>query len=106
MLKFYKNLFLDKIQCPTDSAALFDFIFDNGVTKYLWRWNDKKRNLQCFSFLLLNHHLIKNHQLHDAEKRNAKELYPFSIFFKNTKPTSSKYVQDYLSGVQLVWRDN
>ena len=55
--------------------------------------------------LLLNHHLIKNNQLHDAEKCNTKQLYSFSIFFKNIKPTLQKYFQNYLIGVQLVWSD-
>ena len=40
------------------------------------------------SSLLLNHHLIKNNQLHDVKKLNAKELYSFSVFFKKTTPTS------------------
>ena len=62
-------------------------------------------NGNCKNLLLLNNHLIKNNQLHHVEKLNAKELYSFSIFFKNTKPTSQKYFQDYFSGVQLVWSD-
>ena len=62
-------------------------------------------NGNCKNLLRLNHHLIKNNQLHDVEKRHAKVLYCFPIFFKNTKPTSQKYFQNYFSGMQLVWRD-
>ena len=62
-------------------------------------------NGNCRNLFLLNHHCIKNNKLHDVEKRNAKELYSFSIFFKNTKTTSQKYFQYYFSGVQLVWND-
>ena len=62
-------------------------------------------NGNCKNALLLNHHLFKNNQLHDVEKFNAKELYSFSIFFINTKPTFKKYFQNQVSGVQLVWSD-
>lgn len=31
----------------------------------------------CKNLLLLNHHIIKNNQLHDIEKLKAKELYSF-----------------------------
>ena len=43
--------------------------------------------------------------LHDVGKLNVEELYSFSIFFKNTKPITQKYFQDYFSCVQLVWSD-
>ena len=54
---------------------------------------------------LPKHHLIKNNQLRDVDKLNTKELYSFSIFFKNNKPTSQKYFQNYFTSVQLVWSD-
>ena len=62
-------------------------------------------NGNCKNALLLNHLLFKNNQLHDVEKFNSKELYSFSIFFKNTKPNSQKYFQNQFSGVQLVQSD-
>ena len=50
----------------------------------LWKNEMVHDNGNCKKLLLINHHLIKNNQLHDVEKRNAKELYSFSTFFKNT----------------------
>ena len=35
----------------------------------------------CRNLLFLNHHLLKNNQLHAVEKLTSKELYSFSIFF-------------------------
>ena len=69
----------------------------------LWKKEMVHDNENCKNLLFLNHHLIKTNEIHDAEKLNAKELYSFSIFFKNTKPTLLKHIQDYFSGVQLVW---
>ena len=66
----------------------------------LWKKEIVYDNGNCKNLLLLNHHLIKNNQLHDVEKLKAKELYSFSIFLKNTKPTSQKYFQDYFGSVQ------
>ena len=40
--------------------------------------------------------LMKNNHLYDVEKLHTKELYCFSIFFDNTKPTTQKYFQDYV----------
>ena len=74
-------------------------------TKLLWKEEMVHDNGNCKNLLLLDRHLIKNNHLHDVEKPNAKELYSFSIFKKNTKLTSQKYFRDYFSGVQLGWSD-
>ena len=55
--------------------------------------------------MILNHHLIKNNQLYTTEKLISKELYSFCISFKNVKPTSQVYFQNYFSNEQLVWSD-
>ena len=56
--------------------------------KNLWEKKMLYNNGNCKSLLLLNHHLIKNNQLHDVEKLNAQELCSFPILFTNTKPNS------------------
>ena len=61
-------------------------------------------NWNCINLLLLNHS-IKNNHLHDVKELNTKKLYSLSIFFKKTKRTLQKYLQDYFSGVQLVRND-
>ena len=39
-------------------------------------------NGNCKNILHLNHHLIKNNQLHDFEKLNAKQIFPFQFSLK------------------------
>lgn len=60
---------------------------------------------RCRNLLLLNHHLIKNNQLYLVEKLNSRELYLFSIYFKNTKPSSQVYFENYFRNDQLMWND-
>ena len=61
-----------------------------------WKKELENDNGDCKN-MILNHHLIKNNQLYTIEKLISKELYSFSIFFKNVKPTSQVYFQNYFS---------
>ena len=70
-----------------------------------WKKELENDNGDCKNLMILNHHLIKNNQLYTIEKLISKELYSFSIFFKNVKPTSQVYFQNYFSNEQLVWSD-
>ena len=70
-----------------------------------WKKVLKNDNGNCKNILFLNNHLIKNNQIYAVEKLTAKELYSFSVFFKNTKPTSQEYFQSYFSNANLMWND-
>ena len=70
-----------------------------------WKKELENDNGDCKNLMILNHHLIKNNQLYTIEKLISKELYSFSIFFKNVKPTLQVYFQNYFSNEQLVRSD-
>ena len=48
-----------------------------------WKKELENDNGDCKNLMILNDHLIKNNQLYTIEKLISKELYSFSIFFKN-----------------------
>ena len=70
-----------------------------------WKKELSQDDGRCRNLLLLNHHLIKNNQLYLVEKLNSRELYSFSIYFKNAKPSSQLYFENYFCNDQLLWND-
>ena len=83
-LKTWENI---KIQYKISKNSYFKWIQLTQAIPRSWKKELSQDEGRCRNLLLLNHHLIKNNQLYLVEKLNSRELYSFSIYFKNAKPS-------------------
>ena len=101
-IKTWQNIIL---QHKISKNSYFKWIQLTHAIPKSWKRELNQDKGYCRNLLLLNHHLLKNNQLHAVEKLTSKELYSFSIYFKNSVPTSQVYFQNYFSNNQLMWNE-
>ena len=69
-----------------------------------WKIKLTENTISSQNLPYLNHHLIKNNQIHCFEKLTAKELYLISLQHEIATPTSQKYLESVFRNVTLQWK--